>query len=239
PEPNSKIFEEPIGEEPEPTVDDILKRYGKANAQSDFRRVSPRAGVGFDRSLLNLLCLAISLQLIGAKTRTSTLTRLFLTILAMALFGLPNLFSSVGLSAWVLLVASSSSQPQDLLMNLWIILQTGSSAVLLLGYMIRKKLSIVLGVHHLVTLMCIQFLFSAVDRYQKYLYGLLELMASVVLLSAYKSVLQALPPEVLCFSLIMGWKTALSLATVVSLIFSLNAMYKYACQYHNPRNGYR
>lgn len=32
---------------------------------------------------------------------------------------------------------------------------------------------------------------------------------------------------------------ALSLATVVFLIFSLNAMYKYACQYHNPRNGYR
>lgn len=238
-EPNSKIFEEPIGEEPEPTVDDILKRYGKANAQTDFRGVSQRAGVWFDRSLLNLLCLAISLQLIGAKTRTSTLTRLFLTILAMALFGLPNLFSSVGLSAWVLLVASSSAQPQDLSMNLWIVLQTGSSAVLLLGYMIRRKLAMVLGVHHQVTLMCVHFLFSAVDRYQKYLYGLLELMASGVLLGAYKSVLQALPPEVLCFSLVMGWKTALSLATVVFLIFSLNAMYKYACQYHNPRNGYR
>nr|NP_937775.1 NS2A protein [Kamiti River virus] len=206
---------------------------------SDFRSSNSRTGVGFDRSILNLLCLAVSLQLIGAKTRVSTLTRLVLTILAMLIFGMPNIFSSVGLSAWVLLAASSSLRPRDVLMNLWIILQTGSSAVLLLGFMIRKRMSIVLGTQHMVALVCVHFLFSVVDRHQKTLYGLLELSAAAILIGAYNGISQTLPPEVLVFCLVMGWKTSLAILTVVSLMFSLHACYRFVVKFHSTKNGYR
>lgn len=177
--------------------------------------------------------------MIGARTRATTLTRLVLTMIAMMAFGLPNIFSSVGLSAWVLLVASSAYRPVDVLMNLWIVLQTGSSAVTLMGFMIRKKLSIVLGASHLIALMNVQFLFWTVERHQKAIHVLLELLAASVLVGAFSNVTQSLPVEVLVFCLVMGWKTSRALGTVALLICSTSALYKCVMKSREPKNGYR
>nr|BEP11674.1 polyprotein [Aedes flavivirus] len=237
--PRPKIVETPLDGEEEPLMDDILGRYGKADATADFHRRNPRSGGGFDRSVLNLLCLAIALQLIGAHTRATTWSRLILTTVAMLTFGLPNIFSSVGLSAWVFLVASSAYQPIDVVMNLWIILQTGSSAVILLGFMVRRKLSIVLGHHHFMASICLQFLFWVVERQQRAFSVFLEAVAAIVLIEAYRGMTQDLPPEILTFCLIMGWKTALALGTVALLTQGTSVFYKWTQKSLESKSSYR
>ncbi|KXJ68152.1 hypothetical protein RP20_CCG005432 [Aedes albopictus] len=124
-------------------------------------------------------------------------------------------------------------------MNLWIILQTGSSAVVLLGFMIRRKLSIVLGHQHLMALICLQFLFWVVERQQRAFSIFLEAVAAIVLIGAYRGMTQDLPPEILVFCLVMGWKTALAIVIVALLMLGLNAFYKWMLSLQESKSSFR
>lgn len=65
-------------------------------------------------------------------------------------------------------------------------------AVVLLGFMIRRKLSIVLGHQHLMALICLQFLFWVVERQQRAFSIFLEAVAAIVLIGAYRGMTQDL-----------------------------------------------
>lgn len=48
----------------------------------------------------------------------------------------------------------------------------------------------------------------------------------------------SLPPEVLVFCLVVGWKTTLALILVASLTYIMPALYKYVMRLWQPKSGY-
>ncbi|BCI56825.1 polyprotein [Ochlerotatus scapularis flavivirus] len=238
-----KVVEPPLAGEPEPTVEETLKMWSPgahASIINEYSRdkedaffYTPRFGIRktrFEGDVMNFLGLVLSFHVISLRTRYRSLVRLLCSWLAFAAFGLPSVLSHVGFGAWMVLLHAShrSTQLSSMIVPLWMLLHTQSSAFFLLGYLLGLRLQRLHGTHPYLTASlacCSTTILWTLHRTWKPVAYLLEMAGAMTLMYIGRRVLAEIPVTVISFCALVGVKSTIAGAFGLILLIILRRTY--------------
>nr|UUV42159.1 MAG: polyprotein [Hanko virus] len=219
----SPVIEEPLGDDTAETVTDWLSKTYRVPSTNAEDFLNPKliltkanAMVG---EVVNLLCLALAMQVVTHTWKHKSLARFHLCCLLFLLFGVPTVFGFVGIYTWmnILPISHGSARMCNLTIHLWAVLQHRSSSMFLWGQTLRSQFQTSLAGQML--LLTMQMLHQAIYVHSSMLGWGIEVFLSVIVMQNLYTVVDHIHPRLIAYCLLFGWRTGLCIGCGFLLTF--------------------
>nr|YP_009268622.1 nonstructural protein NS2A [Hanko virus] len=169
--------------------------------------------------VVNLLCLALAMQVVTHTWKHKSLARFHLCCLLFLLFGVPTVFGFVGIYTWmnILPISHGSARMCNLTIHLWAVLQHRSSSMFLWGQTLRSQFQTSLAGQML--LLTMQMLHQAIYAHSSMLGWGIEVFLSVIVMQNLYTVVDHIHPRLIAYCLLFGWRTGLCIGCGFLLTF--------------------